>query len=145
MSHARTQIRDAVVTALTSLTTTAGRVYPSRVYALADNELPGLCVYTIDEDSAIGAGSRPRTMHRNMHLGVDAYVKGTGSVDDSIDQICSEVEAALGNTKPVGVKDLFLASTRIRQDGQGSKPAMIAVMTFEISFQTKENAPNSIV
>jgi len=48
MSHARQQVRDAVVTAVTGLTTTSTRVYASRVYP--HDSLPSLAVYTLEEE-----------------------------------------------------------------------------------------------
>ena len=49
MSHAHTQIRDAAVLALTGLTSTGSRVYPNRIFTLADANLPGLRVFLNDE------------------------------------------------------------------------------------------------
>ena len=50
-NHVRQQIRERVGTVLTGLTTTASRVFESRVYALQDSELPALLIYTKTEDS----------------------------------------------------------------------------------------------
>jgi len=51
MSHVRQQIREAVATRLTGLTTTGVNVFASRVYSLADEKLPALAVYTRSESS----------------------------------------------------------------------------------------------
>ena len=52
MAHVRKSIRDNIVTAVTSLSTTGARVYRLRIYPLETaTNLPGLCVYTLREAS----------------------------------------------------------------------------------------------
>jgi len=145
MAHARKQIRDAVVATITGLPTTGSRVFASRVYPLAaGTDLPGLLVYTVDEASEVNGMSRPRTLHRVLTLRVDAVARAASSLDDTLDTICAEVEAALSNTKPAGVMDLFLASTEIELTRAGDQPYGIAHMQFQIAFNTKENAPETV-
>ena len=45
-NHKRQQIREAVGTRITSLTTTGSNVFQSRVYPLETGNLPALIVYT---------------------------------------------------------------------------------------------------
>jgi hypothetical protein len=49
MAHVRKQIRDAVITSVTGLTTTGSNVFRSRIYPLEQTKLPGLCVFTRSE------------------------------------------------------------------------------------------------
>ena len=51
MPHIRKQIRDAIATAVTGLTTTGSRVHKSRVNDLAASELPLLAIYTTSEQT----------------------------------------------------------------------------------------------
>ncbi len=143
--HARKQIRDAVVTALTGLTTTGSRVYASRVYPMGSANLPGLCIYTVEEDIEEATGPRPRTLSRILDVAIEIYAKDNAALDDTIDKICAEVETALGNTKPASVKDLVLSSANTRYDGEGDQPHGVARMVFDAYYQTKEDAPNTIV
>ena len=48
-NHVRQQVREAVSTLLTGLTTTESRVYQSRITPLQANELPALLVATNGE------------------------------------------------------------------------------------------------
>ena len=64
MSHVRKQIRDAVVTALTGLSTTGSRVYKSRIYPLETGKLPGLAIYTKSEEIQNNTIGAPRTQIR---------------------------------------------------------------------------------
>ena len=50
MSHARQQIRDAVVAAVTGLATTGASVHKTRMFKFEDDDLPALGVYTLSED-----------------------------------------------------------------------------------------------
>ena len=49
MSHARTQIRNAVTTLLDGNTSVGNKVYESRVYPLNNPKLPAILVYTKEE------------------------------------------------------------------------------------------------
>ena len=64
--HVRKQIRDAIVTLVTGLTTTGSNVFAGRTYALQDSELPALRVYTGDEDLTIAALGVNRTSGRAL-------------------------------------------------------------------------------
>ncbi|MAR56968.1 MAG: hypothetical protein CMM93_07275 [Rickettsiales bacterium] len=78
MSHARTQIRQAVVALLKNNTGAGSRVYEARVYALQEPKLPALLVYTKQEVVGDQSMSRPRTQQRELMLSVEAYVKAVG-------------------------------------------------------------------
>ena len=68
MSHVRQQIRERVGTTLGSLTTTSSRVYQSRVYPLASNNLPGLLIYTKSEESEPATMGSVQLLMRNLTL-----------------------------------------------------------------------------
>ena len=99
--HLRTQIRDAVATLVTGLTTTGARVTKGRPESRplqAASDLPGLLVYTneteTDEDGLSGQiGSR--RIAQVCSLVVDGYAAGTGEVYETLDTIEKEVRAAL--------------------------------------------------
>ncbi len=68
MAHVRKQIRDAIVTAVTGLTTTGSNVFRSRIYPLESGKLPGLCVYTKSETVEFDTLTRSRSIMRDLEV-----------------------------------------------------------------------------
>lgn len=91
--HVRKQIRKAAIGALMDLGTTEGRVFESRVYPLAKADLPGLLVYTPNEDSA--REDSPTESMRDLTLFVTGIVRISESIEDELDDVAAEVEVAL--------------------------------------------------
>lgn len=148
--HARKQIRDAVATALTGLTTTGSNVFKSRTQQIADDKLPALQVYTRDERltaDSMGGADRPR--ERELRLWVVGAVRTTSTEpDDTLDTICAEVETALGNSNNLSnlVRDLELVSTQIEvPTDPADKRAGRVGMTWRCTYRTPANAPASFV
>lgn len=145
MAHVRQQIRERVATEVTGLTTTGTNVFQSRVYPLQASNLPGLLIYSTAETSEpIEMGSASRTMNRNLSLVIEGYVKATSNFDDTIDEVCSEVETALGGSTVNGlVKDIYIESTDISYQAEGDQPLAVATMTWYVLYETAENAPDT--
>ncbi len=144
-AHLRKQIREAVALALTGLTTTATRVFQSRVYPLEATDLPGLLIATESEESALIEMSAPMLMERRLRLQVFALAKGVADVDDTLDQICKEVEIALA--MPCAAlnglaKSIELSSTEIDFDGASEQPLGRATLRFEVVYFCEQNAPD---
>lgn len=99
-NHVRRQLREAVATALTGLTTTGSRVYPSRVFTVEQSNLPCLAVYV---KSGLQA---PATMDNEELRSITVIVEGLCAIesglDDLVDQISKEVEAVLGSPISIG-------------------------------------------
>lgn len=97
----RQQLREAVATVVTGLAATGARVYQSRAYDLAATELPALLVYTLAEQAqpATVDGS---VVERQVELQIDAVAKVAADIDDMLDTIAKQVEAALGSSVTVG-------------------------------------------
>ena len=83
MSHAHTQIRDAAVLALTGLTSTGSRVYPNRMFPLADANLPGLRVFLNDESVSTDTIHTPPVQTRNVQLVVECCAKESDDLDEA--------------------------------------------------------------
>ena len=145
--HIRQQIREQVASDLTGLTTTSSRVYQSRVYPLADNNLPGLLIYTKDESSEPVTIGTTRILDRNLSLMIQAYCEAAIGFDDTVDDICKEVETDLGGTRTLGglSKDLYLTSTEIEYDVSGAKPVGYVSMIYTCEYMTDEDAPDVAV
>lgn len=141
MSHLRKQIRDAVVTALTGLTTTGARVYKSRVYPLESGKLPGLCIYTKSEEISTTTINRPRTQIRTLEVIVEAYVMVNTNFDDTIDTISVQVEEALYTNALLGglAKELNILSFDADYSGEGEKVVGVGRWTVNVIYTDKEN------
>lgn len=143
-NHLRRQIREAAGTALTGLSTTGANVFQSRVRPVAENKLPCLLISSEEESSDMASIGYPRLMQRSLTLSVKAVAKATANLDDTLDQICKEVEVALAADPTLGgvAKDLRLAETRIGIDAESDKPVGVADMLWQADYYTTENAPD---
>tara|TARA_R100000808_G_scaffold25008_2_gene60407 strand:- start:2254 stop:2700 length:447 start_codon:yes stop_codon:yes gene_type:complete len=142
MAHVRKLIRDNITTTVTGLTTTASRVYQSRIYPLETGELNGLCVYTLREASEpVSVGGSSRTIQREVEIVIEAYVRGTSGYDNTIDTICVEVEEALAADLSRGgnAEDTSLASTEIEFSGDGDQPIAMCRLTYAVIYLTAQN------
>lgn len=92
--HVRKQLRVAVAAALTGLTTTGSRVYPSRVFVVQPGELPCLAVYTRNE-SDTPANMLGDTVRRVIQVVVEGVAAAESGLDNMLDQIAKEIESAL--------------------------------------------------
>lgn len=147
MTHARTQIRQAVVNLLKDNTAAGSRVYASRVYALDDPKLPALLVFTPQEGMGNPSMQRPRTQQRNLQLVIEGYVKARGDIDAEADALALEVEQIIGADPTLGglVKDATLDTTSTQLSGEGEKPVAIISLTFAVLYCVKENVPQTLV
>lgn len=143
--HLRRQIREAVGTAVTGLATTGANVHQSRIYPLEDADLPALLVYSTSDSAQATSFPAPRMLERRVRLQVVAVAKVLDGLDDTLDQICKEVEIALA--MPVAAlaglcKSISLVSTDIELQGTAEKPVGQAAMTYEVYYIHAENAPD---
>lgn len=144
--HLRTQIRNAVATALGGLATTGARVFRSRVYPLESADLPGLLVRTSGETSIpMTIHEYPNPLDRTLRLEVIAMAKAIDDLDATLDTICKEVETALAN--PVAelaglAESIMLTSTDFDLTGTSEQPTGSATLTYEINYYTPEGAPD---
>jgi hypothetical protein len=146
MAHARDQIRDAVLAAVTGLTTTKKHVFASRVHPITDAELPCLLVFTRSESSVPVTMHPPRRFERVLTVMVEGYVKMTTGYDDRLDRIAVEVETALYNNPSLNglVRDIFLSDTEIKLVGDGEMPVAVVSMSFAAKYHTLENDPETL-
>lgn len=139
--HLRTQIRDRVIELLRGLDTTEDRVFRSRMYPLDEPDLPGICVYTLTEDSEIMNMGPTRHLQRQIDIAVEAVVQVTETLDDELDQICAEIEAAMGADPTLAglAYDCILTRTAIGlQPVKGTeRPTGSAVMTYRAIYRSR--------
>lgn len=145
--HVRTQIRNAVASTLSGLTTTSNRVFVSRVYPMERASLPGLIIITETDEietsrDSIKAGNL--ILWSRLQLMVKAYAKGTANVDATLDQIENEVRKTLISNHTLGglTIDINWQSTTIQFDGSGEVPIGVAEMLFFVDYRVAQAAPD---
>lgn len=144
--HLHKQIRSAIVTALTGLTTSGARVYANRLMPLPDGTSPSLLI-TLDDERATGLTvHRPQAQDRTLTLSVAAVVKASSGIDATLDLMSKEVETALsaGITLSGRVLDVFYTGMNF-EDAQSDKPVGIKRMSFSIPFTAMSNAPDVLI
>ena len=146
MAHVRQQIREAIGTACTGLSTTGARVYQARVYPLATANLPGLAIYTNSETSEEAeVGGASRLLMRILEVKIDGYSRKTSGLDDELDTICTEVEVALMDNATVQnlVANLYISETSISFASEGDRPIGCASMSWNCVYYTEANDPQT--
>lgn len=141
--HVRKQLREAVATAVTGLSTTGARVYQSRVYPVQNAELPGLLVYTTGEevtDQSVGL-----LIGRTVQVLIEGHAKAAADLDDVLDQISKEVEIALAATVTVAGKAILLAyeGCDVALD-ESNKPTGVIALRFNALVYTQRATPDVI-
>lgn len=141
-THVRQQIRDAVVTAVTSLATTGANVFTSVVYPLETAALPGIIVRLAGESVQPITAPAPRRQQRTLRVEVVACAEDNADIDAALAAIALEVEAALAMPAAVGPwKALTLASLSSRLDGSTEKVRGQLVLGYDAEYYVRENAP----
>lgn len=147
VDHVRQQVRDAAVTDLTGLTTTGANVFTSRVSPLGESEMPGMYVMLRDEDSDWDAMG---TIARTGKLVVEAWAQGGDGLEDKLDTISAEVEAALyasGSALKAKLMNWGTPTTQIDipQGDDGARRTGIVRILIPVVYRTAEAAPTAIV
>ena len=139
----RRQIREAAATALTGLTTTAGRVYQSRTHELQDTELPGLRIY-LGELAVEESLDNSPIEDQILQLIVEACSKKSSNLDDELDEMEREVRVALHTNQTIGGAQYvrFLGSAEPELSGEAEKEIGVMRMTFEVMFYSARGAPD---
>lgn len=132
MAHARQQVREALATQITGLTTTGSSVYQSRTYPV--NTLPSITVMnTRDEVREETQGGNQR---RSLAVTLTCRAKAKDDVDDTLDTIAAEVETAVNADPKLGgrVIDTALIVTDIEYADGGEQPIGVLRMEYEILY-----------
>jgi len=146
MTHARKQIRDALASRLSGLSTTGARVFSHRYHEFNDDELPGLRVYA-ESDEVLGQMMGGR-QHRRVQFVVEACAKVLTTLEDTLDQIALEVEAAIGAENTLG--GLVKGGTNYEGIGdfnvqhEGEKPVGVWPLRFTADYDTDAATPQTI-
>jgi hypothetical protein len=87
--------------------------------------------------------SKPRTQFRSLSLVVEVIAKANSTLDHILDDLAVRIEQALSADTTLGglSKDTTLQNTDIQYLDEGDKPHGMMVMTYNITYVVKENAP----
>jgi hypothetical protein len=149
VAHARKAIRAAVVAALLTPPTSAGaRVYPTRVVPYKEGELPAIAVYTLTEDLGEDDAAPSQTT-RQLDLVVEGWVAQSddAAIDDDIDDLATEIEAAIEaastTTEILGglASELELVRTEMAVNRDGRQLMGIVILTYAVTYQASFEDP----
>lgn len=142
MSHVRQQIRQAIITLVTGLTTTGSNVFDTPVYLTEPAVLPALLCRSDSEDIEIDTMGHPRDMMRELTFSIQAQVQAVSGYQNTLDTICSEIEVALSADLTLGglVQDMYLSNVLFEFDN-GEQPVGMGTLTYMIMYRTKDTQP----
>lgn len=144
--HLHKQIRSALVTALTGLTTSGSRVYANRLQPLADALQPTLLVSLDDEQAEALTVHASPILERTLELSVVAHVKATSGLDDTLDLMSKEVETALATGITLSGRNLPILYTGMSfEDEQADKPVGVKRLRFRLTYTAAANAPDVLI
>jgi len=127
----RTDIRDAIVTLVTGLTTTGANVSVSRVNP--HESLPSIAIVSGEEELfEIEDGFFVRRYQVEIHARADG-----ADLDDTLDLIDSEVftvlEASKLSDNAMDTRWMFNSSPEL--SGEGDTPIGLMIMTYEVMYE----------
>lgn len=142
--HVRQQIRKSAIAELQGLATTGSRVFEGRVYPLAKAQLPGLCIYTPNEDAA--REDSPNETMRDLTLTVHGLVAISDRLEDELDDIALEVEIALDGLALVGnlakIYHGIQRTTTSLSGDDSDQPYGAIEMEFLYTYRTRAGTPD---
>lgn len=142
MSHARTQIRNAVVALVTGLASTADRVYVSRLHPLPKDKVPALRVFVDDETIQRGTIHDPSMLQRVVTIRIDCVSALSEGLDGDLDQMALEVEEAIAADSNLGgllSSGLIPSGIELDRSGEGEKDVGILTVVFECEYEVNSD------
>lgn len=148
MSHVRQQLLDALVEAVTNLTTTGSSVFKTHTHrsVVPADQLPCLLVYreggsTEDvEDDALGGA-----LMRRLRLVVKGIVKEAEDSEELLDKITVEVETAVPRELGNVAIDCRPSQTRFIYPGAGDRETAAVEIEFAVWYRTLARAPETAI
>ena len=144
MAHARTQIRQALVTRLSGLTTTDNRVEANRIYEVQDASLPALNIIVDAED--VERDTMGGILRRSATIVVEGYARASDNIDDVLDQIATEVEIAIAGDPLLGAllsDPMDVVGIDIDLDAEAKSPAGRISMQYAAAYRTARTDPET--
>lgn len=144
--HARTQIRDAVATAMTGLATTGSNVETTRAWPHEAASLPAWHIRT-DSEAANPEMESQDAVYRELALRTVGIARGSDdTLEDTLDTMAAEAEAALGGSTLGGLAlSVRLINTEFDSSREGDKPIGTIDMEWLVEYRTAASDPTAIV
>lgn len=144
-NHLHRQIRDAIATALTGLTTTAGRVYPNRLHKFETTSLPGLRITLPGDSVSVMTVHQPHIQQHAVTIDVECVAKAIADLDDTCDLMAKEVETALSAGIVIGSRTLYPLLTASEYDDEAAgTPAGAKRLTFSVEYHALNTQPDTL-
>lgn len=143
MAHVRQQIRESVATIVGGLTTTGTNVFQSRVWNVQESELPCLLIYTNDETIDDGTLN---DLVRRLTLTLEGKAQVSTTLDDTLDDIASEVEIAMALDITIGgmAVSSSLDSTSVELTSEGDQPIGSISLNYDVTYMTPNGNPTTV-
>lgn len=143
MSHVRQQIRDAIVAAVTGLTTSGTNVLTNVVYSIERLSLPALAVAEGGETRKAATMPAPRVMECVCDIDITAYAEDNTDCEAKLDTMAAEIEVALAMPIAGPWKTLTLTQTAPDLTGTAEKVRGRRVLRYQAEYRIRENAPDT--
>lgn len=149
MAHIRQQVRDALVTLLSGATAAGTRVEASRVYPTAENRLPAIRIYTLNEANPSKDMGSDGDLMREISVQLDVFAKGQ-QFDNALDSLAVEIETLIANSAELGsvCSAIFLESTNFDLapigEEAGERRVGLMQMRYRAVAITAENDPETL-
>lgn len=142
-NHLHRQIREAIATALTGLTTTGARVYPNRLHPFNSTSLPGLRISIPSDIVTPLTVHQPYIQAHGLTVDVECVASATSALDDTCDQMAKEVEIALSAGVSVGGHMVYPVLTGSEYDDEAAgTPAGSKRLTFSVEYESQNTQPD---
>mgnify|MGYP001239177860 CR=1 FL=1 len=137
MSSKRKDIRDAIAALLLApaIPKVVG-VFANRIELFDKSELPGVAIYSSDENAVPRDTSNSRYI-RSMNLVVEVIAQANSGLDDDLDEISDAIEERILGNQELGGLAVGIAylSTEIVLEGESVQAAVGAArINFEIKY-----------
>lgn len=149
MAHPRKLIRNAIVAVLKAAATAADqRVFKSRSIPWRTVELPAISVLCVTEEvDEASAQTTPRELVRSADIVLDlvAWVPADGDVDDVLDDLAEQVEAAMDANRYLDdtASDSRLVSSEFGEVPEGNRPIGALRLTYRVQYLAHAPASTS--
>jgi hypothetical protein len=155
-THERQLLREAIVAQLKGPSndrTAAGeRVYKTRQDPLRTWELPAISVYSVDEPiNEKSKSTAPRELERDVRFEIVGWVKASENVDDALDALALQIEAAMDLDPNLHVLvddelcarafDSILEGTTLAEKMEGERPMGMVALTYVCTYHTQKRLP----
>ncbi len=142
--HVRKQLREAIESRLTNLTTTTSNVFGYRIHPLAVTRLPALVITTPGDDAVPLGITEPVIVERDLQVLVQGICGGTAALDDTLDTIAKEVEIALSTGLTVSSRDYLLYYRGMETSfDDGDKQIGVISMRYAVKLFNVANTPDT--